>query len=297
MSPSREIPGQDALFPTDDLHTGAAPRFAPLTERLWTRNKAQLIAKYLREFVFVTKHGTYIDLFAGPQRHEQEDSWSVEQVLLQQLDSFHLNHYWLFEQDPAKVDQLRVLRDAHSGVHIEVNDPCDSNEAVPRVLPVGTLAEKEATFCLIDQRTTECEWATVQHLATMKPGRYKPEIFYFLAQSWLNRTLKTRTTDGSIAKTDRWWGSSQWRHLTDKMPHERALEFATRFTSELGYKSAIPWPIYDRKGGSTIMFHMIHATDHDRAPSLMRSAYTWAVAPKALESEEQLSLRLGDIDY
>lgn len=66
---------------------------------------------------------------------------------------------------------------------------------------------------------------------------------------------------------------------------------------ELGYKTATPWPIYDRKGGSTIMFHMIHATDHDRAPSLMRSAYTWAVAPKALESEEQLSLKLGDIEF
>jgi hypothetical protein len=34
---------------------------------LWTENKALLIERYLYYFVLVTKSGTYIDGFAGPQ--------------------------------------------------------------------------------------------------------------------------------------------------------------------------------------------------------------------------------------
>jgi len=38
-----------------------------LDRPVWSENKADLIARYLRYFVFITKHGTYIDPFAGPQ--------------------------------------------------------------------------------------------------------------------------------------------------------------------------------------------------------------------------------------
>src|SRR5712672_141396 len=33
---------------------------------IWTENKAKLIERYLYYFVMVTKHGAYIDGFAGP---------------------------------------------------------------------------------------------------------------------------------------------------------------------------------------------------------------------------------------
>jgi hypothetical protein len=33
---------------------------------VWTENKAQFIMRYLRYFVYITKHGTYIDGFSGP---------------------------------------------------------------------------------------------------------------------------------------------------------------------------------------------------------------------------------------
>ena len=292
-----EIDGQEHFFPAADFETGAPLRLKPPSERLWTRNKAQLIAKYLREFVYVTRHGTYVDVFAGRQSDQVDASWSVEEVIDKQLDSFHLRHYWLFEKDPTKVAALEALRDAHPELDVVVNPPCDSNRAVPAALPVGQLGEKEATFCLIDQRTTECEWSTVRHLASMKPGRYKPELFYFLAQGWFNRALKSRTTDDALAATDRWWGNEQWRSLLELSAMERAEVMASRFREELGYKTAVPWPIYDREGGSTVMFHMIHATDHDRAPRLMNSAYEWAVKPKALPNENQLEMLLGDITY
>ena len=289
--------GQAELFPSGEFETGAPARYKPLSARLWTHNKAQLIARYLREFVFVTKHGTCIDLFAGRQSEKVEHSWSVQQVLAQQPNAFKLRHYRLFEIDKLKVAALEALRANYPDLDITVE--CgDSNDRVRAVLPIGSIAEKEATFCLIDQRTTECKWSTVEHLAKLKPGGYKPELFYFLAQGWLNRALLTRTRDDSIQKTTDWWGSEDWRTLVDLSPLDRAVKFADRFQEQLGYRYATPWPIYESKGGSQIMFHMIHATDHERAPSLMRRAYEWSVAPVVdPDDEKQLEMELGQLKY
>ncbi len=49
------------------------------TTRFWTENKAKLIERYLFYFVLVTKHGTYIDGFAGPQGVPQ--NWAAQLVL------------------------------------------------------------------------------------------------------------------------------------------------------------------------------------------------------------------------
>jgi hypothetical protein len=70
---------------------------------------------------------------------------------------------------------------------------------------------------------------------------------------------------------------------------ERVKAFASRFKKELGYWSVKPWPIFERQDGAgALMYHMIHATDHLEAPSLMSRAYEKAVLPK--ETEEQLML-------
>jgi hypothetical protein len=37
--------------------------------------------------------------------------------------------------------------------------------------------EKEATFCLLDQRTFECDWQTVEKLARYKKSGNKIELF------------------------------------------------------------------------------------------------------------------------
>ena len=47
---------------------------------------------------------------------------------------------------------------------------------------------------------------------------------------------------------------------------------AARFSTELGYKYVMAWPIY-RGEGRRLMFHLIHASDHPRAMLLMRDAY------------------------
>ena len=58
----------DTLF---DIPPSVAPEsLAALGgARIWTENKASLIARYLYYFVLVTKHGTYVDGFAGPHNH------------------------------------------------------------------------------------------------------------------------------------------------------------------------------------------------------------------------------------
>jgi len=66
----------------------------------------------------------------------------------------------------------------------------DFNVAVKEILATGKIRQKEASFCLVDQRTFECKWATLQRLAEHKSKDHnKVELFYFLAASWLPRAL------------------------------------------------------------------------------------------------------------
>lgn len=44
-------------------------------QAIWTENKAHFIQQYLKYFVQITKHGAYIDGFAGPQSPKQPRSW------------------------------------------------------------------------------------------------------------------------------------------------------------------------------------------------------------------------------
>ena len=59
-------PDQPVLF---ELPASGAvePFVRPLRHPIWTEYKARLIERYLYYFVMITKHGTYIDGFAGPQ--------------------------------------------------------------------------------------------------------------------------------------------------------------------------------------------------------------------------------------
>jgi hypothetical protein len=61
-----------------------------------------------------------------------------------------------------------------------------------------------------------------------------------------------------------------------------------RFADELGYRSALAWPIRSKDNGVRVFYQMIHGADHPEAPKLMYRAYHKAVAPK--ESPEQLGL-------
>jgi three-Cys-motif partner protein len=280
------------LFCGADYDTGTAPRFKPLAERVWTKNKASLVARYLKYFVYITKHGTYVDLFAGRQSEQAENGWSAELVLGMQHPQIAIRRYYLFEQDQSKIGALEELAGRYPQWDVTVTAG-DSNTEVQRLLPLGSIRDKEATFCLLDQRTMECHWDTCKHIAGLKTGGFKPEQFYFLAVWWLPRTIAAVTTEAGEAHCERWWGRSDWRDLKPMRAQERAELLADRFKKELGYRYASPWPIYARsRGQGGVMFHMIHATDHPEAPPLMERAYRWAVHPIE-ESDEQLGLEFG----
>jgi three-Cys-motif partner protein len=267
--------------------TTPEPQIAPLTEPIWTENKARLIERYLYYFVLVTKHGTYIDGFAGPQWLDKPDMWAAKLVLESEPRWFR--HFHLFDREKGKVDHLHALRNLYPERDIHVYQG-DFNSLLPDLLQSGKITQREATFCLLDQITFECHWATLQALAQYKTVGHKIELFYFLPNSWLLRALKQQR-DIQVLKN--WWGRDDWETWGSLSREERARSFAARFKQELGYRSVKPWPIYERRDGGNIMYYMIHATDHPAAPELMARAYRQAVKPK--ESYEQLQMEFKSL--
>jgi three-Cys-motif partner protein len=175
---------------------------------VWTDNKARLIMHYLHYFVLLTKHGTYIDGFAGPQSECETDSWAAKLVLASEPQ--WIRHFHLCDENRAQIERLTELKDAQpthdkKGRKLSRNiHLChgDFNSKVDEILGGKTISEKEATFCLLDQRTFECEWKAIQELASYKKSGHKIEIFYFLANGWLERALAAQKDKAVVAR----WG-------------------------------------------------------------------------------------------
>lgn len=248
-----------------------------LSACLWTAHKAQLIQCYLDFFVYVTKCGTYIDGFAGPQDPSQPESWSAKRVLESQVRPKRLRNFFLFDADPAQVQRLEEMYNSlpplpaplrHRRVEITKGD---FNDSVAEFLVAGKIPI-EPTFCLLDQRTFECRWSTVEALATYKPQGTKIELFYFLPIAWLDRAFSASSRDETLTAIEAWWGRDDWRILQHLKNRELAQLFTQRFL-DLGYADVKPWPIYSEVNSSRVMYYMIHATDHLEAPILMRRAY------------------------
>jgi three-Cys-motif partner protein len=277
------------MFPAPDPVTPEPERQqeAPY-DRLWTRNKALLIERYLYYFVLVTKHGTYIDGFAGPQDPHRPEAWAARLVLESRPP--WLRHFHVCDNAERQLPLLHGLEADHPDRDITVW-PGDFNEEVDRILEAARIRAREATFCLLDQRTFECRWGTLATLAGHKREGYKIELFYFLAEGWLGRALAETTTEAGRARIRDWWGRDNWEVLRQVTGWERARLFCRRFHAELGYWSVRPYAIYDEERGNRVMYYMLHATDHPEAPALMGRAYIKAALPK--ESLDQLALDLG----
>lgn len=245
--------------------------FKALNFPLWTQNKAELIREYLRLFVFITKHGTYIDGFAAPQYHSHPNMWAAKLVL--EMEPKWFRDFWLCDLDQEGIEKLRELATQHStgNRRITVLDG-DFNETVSTILASGQITERTATFALLDQRTFECEWRTPVALARHKTGN-KIEQFYFFPTGWIDRSLGAVRTPNTIKIVERWWGRDDWRTLQGMDGTRRAILVAKRFEEELGYGRATPYPIHSKRRNGRVMYHMIHATDHPEASPLMIRAY------------------------
>lgn len=266
------------------------PKMKQLEAPLWTENKARLIARYLRYFVFITKHGTYLDLFAGAQQADHPKSWAANLVV--ESKPKRLRHFAFFEADKTKLPGLKALVAAQPKVpkrDFSVH-PGDMNKTLVSYLNSHPIKDKEATFCLLDQHTFECDWSTVQLLASHKKGGNKIELFYFLAQGWIDRAVAGLKIEPD-AKLKKWWGGADWNVFFKKPRLDRGIHLADRFKRELGYAYSYAFPIYEKAAGGKIMFYMVHASDHPEAGKLMVRAYNHAVSP--LEDSEQLEIELG----
>lgn len=267
---------------------------------LWTQNKARLIQTYLRLFEFITHHGTYIDGFAAPQDSNHLDTWAAKLVL--EMEPKWFREFWLCDISPKGVARLEELREEHRSPNVGPARQItilngDFNERVYEILRSGQITEKKATFALLDQRTFECEWRTVEALSRHKTGN-KIEIFYFFATGWIDRSIAGVKLLETRQKVERWWGQPNWPSLRGMDSLERARLMACRFEQELGYAKAEVFPIYSEAQGGRVMYHMIHASDHADALPLMVRAYRKVSGRPDLEvKEEQLDLMelLSDI--
>ena len=258
---------------------------------VWTENKAQLIQRYLRYFVFITHHGTYLDAFAAPQSPDHAHVSCAAKLVLESEPKWFRN-FALFDKDIAGVKYLEELAAQENiGPRKVFVAQGDSNVKLPEYLGQNPIPDKEATFCLLDQRTFECDWQTVRSVATHKKGGNKIELFYFLAQGWLDRSIAALGNPDQ--RLGRWWGDETWKTLREIHGAERGIFLANRFKNEFGYKYAYPFPIYEREDGiGKVMFWMVHASDHPEASKLMVRAYRNVVSP--LEPAEQLQWELGE---
>ncbi len=283
------------LFPLPE------PKLAPTEKRfpprlpIWSGCKAKLIERYLRYFVFITHHGNYIDGFAGPQRMANCDMWSARRVI--EFRPRWLRKFFLFELDDAKVKKLHEMcgsqppRDKSKGEperQIQIF-PGNFNENVHRMFDAFPIGPSEATFCLLDQRTFECDWKSVQAVAKAKGGN-KIELFYFFPEGWLNRAVAALKYDKE-ERMAKWWGSDDWKNLTSISGVVRAKRVCERFRNEFDYKHVNAFPIYLNKHSGRLLYYMIHASDHDEAPGLMSRAYGKAL--DIPETPEQLDFLEG----
>lgn len=277
------------LFPNLSLSGTGPDRLARSIDfPVWTQHKAWLVRSYLYLFLQVTHHGTYLDLFAGPQEPDLPETWAAKLVL--ELEPPWIKHLFLFEKEPSGVAALEALAAHHRSINPKRSIrvfPGDANEQLLELLRLEAVNKRQAAFCLVDQRTFECRWDTLKALANYRRGSYKIELFYFLAEAWMGRALANTTRD--IAQIVAWWGRDDWETLRRRRPSNRADLFAARFRDELGYKYVLPYPILRRDAaGAPIMYFMIHATDHRAAVDFMGRAYRESVrdGPEPPEQSE-----------
>lgn len=266
---------------------------------VWTENKAKLIQRYVRYFLYVTKHGTYIDGFSGPQVEQyNDDSWSAKRVL--EIEPPWMRRFILCEKSRPQMEHLLRLQKERAACgdnrKIEIYQG-DFNESIDKILVPGAIKETEATFCLLDQRTFECKWETVRKIAAYKQQSTKIEQFYFLAVGWLYRSMSGLK---DMDKLRDWWGREDIETPQNaKTVIDLARLFSHRFQRELGYATAAAWPIYERADGGLgkIMYFMIHATDHEEAPKLMNRAYKAATMAQEPMEHLQATFDAAGFDF
>ena len=109
-----ENDGQLSFVAPDAVPRERPTLIDPIDVPLWTRNKARLVRDYLILFLQVTRHGTYLDAFAGPQDMAFLEAWAARLV----LDVQQLQHFHFFESQAAGIAALELLRAQHAAARL-----------------------------------------------------------------------------------------------------------------------------------------------------------------------------------
>lgn len=186
------VPGERSLFSnaelevlTDDtVETSPTPK---TRDRLvafrefggWTLNKLEVLEKYLKMYRRVAGGGTFIDAFAGTGRglvtqNNDERPCDGSSVIAARSGSFSALH--LIEIDHRNIETLTSVvkslpRNQSRKIRIHT---ADCNRLIPELLTSNTLDDSKPCFVLLDQDSTQLDWATIEALATWKT--YKPPL-------------------------------------------------------------------------------------------------------------------------
>ena len=140
-----------------------------------------------------------------------------------------IRHFHLCDEKLGQIERLRELKESQpllGGKGRKLNRQIhlyhgDFNSQIDAILGAGTIREKEATFCLLDQRTFESKWETIRKLAAYKKSGNKIELFYFLANGWLERALAAQKDLNVVAS---WWGRADWTELKKMSRDDAAMQ-------------------------------------------------------------------------
>lgn len=121
-----------------------------------------------------------------------------------------------------------------------------------RILGSGEMTEKEATFCLLDQRTLEY----VENLAKFTSSGHKIRVSYFLANSWLDRAFHPRRISTFSRR-----GGDATAGPTFVACHEMNGEMFWSDDSPRPWLLSVrAWPIYERENGGAVMYYLRHGS-------------------------------------
>ncbi len=238
--------------------------------------------------------GTFIDAFAGTglgatTKAGQRGQHDGSSLIAAKSDAFSSLH--LIEQDAENFETLESSIDTLPRRRRDkirtYNDDC--NNIIPALLSSAELDPTRPCFALLDQDSTQLDWDTLVSLATWKdyeppdttsgrPRMCKVELWIlFNSHQVINRlwphdrkkypeSFSPETLDRVFDGRQAWWDLWQNR----RPPSALVARFADELRG-LGYQYVLPQLINDATTGRP-QYHMIHATDHPSALSLMRWA-------------------------
>lgn len=260
----------------------------------WTLDKLEVFDNYLKLYRRVAGGGAFIDAFAGTgrgssSRNGKQIECDGSSLIAAKSGAFASLH--LIEKDPRHIDALTTAVGAlppRLTDRIRIH-PGDCNNLIPELLGSGQLDETRPCFAFLDQESTQLDWRTIEILASWKtyepppaesgrPKTCKAELWILfnshqvIYRLWpQDRTrypesFSPETLDRILGDREAWW--DLWK---DKQP---ACSLLQRFSDRLyglGYQYVMPQLIKSPDDGRP-QYHMIHATDHPSAISLMRWA-------------------------